>query len=580
MSMKIFLGIFDDNKNTNIIDRISQALNEKYVECHIDYSEPLDAEELLEQNKYDLIIADTTVVRQSVIKTLNEMSCPFLYIAPELKVQLPKNMILMNGHQDILNWINQQKVTNEDLAKSLKNNTLMKKNVTTKKEVENREETIAVDKTDDFDEKQQVVTQSDVNHSMADQKQNKSHQATSQSTGKSSSDNKVSDKNRKELDELDIHSEQKPIYFDELYGEAIHLVLRERVASVKLLQETFKLSFAEGSELINMMEKDGVVSPFEKGKQREVLLDPIKTEDFAKNPMITGALEDDQSNYIGKQVSNTAFVTPTYNLHKTIGIWSPQGRTGATTLTMNLAMYLGKLKYNVAVLEGISNKQSLKLNLQRFTDIPEGWESWAKTLFKTEIDEKEALKVQWVYNNVSWLPLNGQDPALEWNYNKLFSYINNVKKYNLVFVDFPGGYMDEYSLYNLDYIDELWVVMDNNINQLKEIKKYIHGLVQEEEKREAIPMKLICNQDFPFSQSEDYGKVLEIPLLAAIPSLSIETQKNLFQRKPLIEYPEIKSKISPAFEKIRSELSVKPEEDAIRKKRPFLDKIIKHFIKN
>lgn len=615
MSIKVFLGIKkqEDNK---IIEEITKALEDKYIECHIDKSNAIEAKKLLQNNQYDLIIADNKVVPSLSIFEVANIQCPFLYISPAYNEGGKKNLIVINNNSSVLDWIKKQKVTTEDLAKSLRNKELIqaKKNkdhissiknednritVDTvnrqdkenhsdstnkskiKKESSNKESTKFVPSDNSKGEDTPPTNQADSNGKKGSSDQNKKKEIKKDSDlpqpNKSKGERVEEDKKSNEKEE---EKNAKPSYFNELYDEAVRLVLQQRTASVNMLQNTFKLGFQEGSELLALMEQNGIVSPYEKGKARKVLVEVSNNDtEVINSSLIVGPLEDDESDYIGKKVSNTVFATPTYNLHRVIGVWSPQGGKGTTTFIMNFAMYLGKLKYNVAVLEGISNRQSLKLNLQRFTDVPEGWDSWAKTHFKSEVDEEEALRVQWVYNNVSWLPLNDKDPSLNWNYNKLFSYINNVKKYNLVFVDFPGGYMDQYSLYNLDYIDELWIIMDNNINQMKEFKRHIHSLVQAGTKREAIPTKLICTHEYYFSECEDYGAEMELPLLTSIPSLNIEAQKNLFQKKPLIEYPKIKKKLLPSFETIRSQLNVKPDEKIILKKKPLLAKIQKFLLK-
>lgn len=76
---------------------------------------------------------------------------------------------------------------------------------------------------------------------------------------------------------------------------------------------------------------------------------------------------------------------------------------------------------------------------------------------------KDIEKTHWIYNNVQWYPLDKHDPSLEWTDNTLKYYIEAKQKSSTVFIDLPGGYMDEYSRYTLNYIDELWVIMDNDI---------------------------------------------------------------------------------------------------------------------
>jgi S-DNA-T family DNA segregation ATPase FtsK/SpoIIIE len=59
---------------------------------------------------------------------------------------------------------------------------------------------------------------------------------------------------------------------DELYPQAVRLVLEAKTASVSLLQRRLRVGYTRAARLIDMMEESGIVGPYEGSKPREVLL--------------------------------------------------------------------------------------------------------------------------------------------------------------------------------------------------------------------------------------------------------------------------------------------------------------------
>ena len=59
---------------------------------------------------------------------------------------------------------------------------------------------------------------------------------------------------------------------DPLFEEAKRLVIRHQVASVSMLQRHFKIGYARAGRLIDMLERAGIVGPFEGSKARKVLV--------------------------------------------------------------------------------------------------------------------------------------------------------------------------------------------------------------------------------------------------------------------------------------------------------------------
>ncbi len=59
---------------------------------------------------------------------------------------------------------------------------------------------------------------------------------------------------------------------DELYEEAVNLVLQTKHASVSLLQRRLGLGYSRAARIIDMMEEEGVVGPLQGSKPREILV--------------------------------------------------------------------------------------------------------------------------------------------------------------------------------------------------------------------------------------------------------------------------------------------------------------------
>lgn len=60
---------------------------------------------------------------------------------------------------------------------------------------------------------------------------------------------------------------------DDLYDEAVNLVVQEQTASISFLQRKLKIGYARAGRLIDEMEENGVVSGYEGSKPRKVLKD-------------------------------------------------------------------------------------------------------------------------------------------------------------------------------------------------------------------------------------------------------------------------------------------------------------------
>ena len=59
---------------------------------------------------------------------------------------------------------------------------------------------------------------------------------------------------------------------DELFDEAVEIVVSSGQASVSMLQRRLKLGYSRAARLVDQMEERGIVGPFEGSKPRQVLI--------------------------------------------------------------------------------------------------------------------------------------------------------------------------------------------------------------------------------------------------------------------------------------------------------------------
>lgn len=64
---------------------------------------------------------------------------------------------------------------------------------------------------------------------------------------------------------------------DEIYEEAVRLVLQTKQASVSMLQRKLGVGYTKAARLIDMMEDDGIVGPYQGSKPRDILVDSLES---------------------------------------------------------------------------------------------------------------------------------------------------------------------------------------------------------------------------------------------------------------------------------------------------------------
>ena len=60
--------------------------------------------------------------------------------------------------------------------------------------------------------------------------------------------------------------------YDELFDEAVQIVLENDAASTSLLQRRMKIGYGRAARLLDMMEEKGIVGPPRGSKPREIIL--------------------------------------------------------------------------------------------------------------------------------------------------------------------------------------------------------------------------------------------------------------------------------------------------------------------
>jgi len=61
---------------------------------------------------------------------------------------------------------------------------------------------------------------------------------------------------------------------DDLYWDAVHLVIGQRQASISFLQRRLRLGYPKAARFVDMMEQDRIIGPGDGAKPREVLVGP------------------------------------------------------------------------------------------------------------------------------------------------------------------------------------------------------------------------------------------------------------------------------------------------------------------
>jgi S-DNA-T family DNA segregation ATPase FtsK/SpoIIIE len=94
----------------------------------------------------------------------------------------------------------------------------------------------------------------------------------SKDTGKSSKGASAMNVAFPDLDEGNSSSSEPPEEIDEMFTQAVDVILETGMASVSMLQRRLKLGYSRAARLVDQMEEKGIVGPFEGSKPRKVLI--------------------------------------------------------------------------------------------------------------------------------------------------------------------------------------------------------------------------------------------------------------------------------------------------------------------
>lgn len=242
------------------------------------------------------------------------------------------------------------------------------------------------------------------------------------------------------------------------------------------------------------------------------------------------------------------FTKQRFEKNQTIGIWSPKHQIGVTTLTANFAFYLAQNKIYTAVLEGLTTNYALKDWLKRYTSIPPGWNSFGSTLHTDK--NNESANVEWKYRNVLFLPLDTKDSQYEWNADSMATYMLSSNVIDVTLVDLPTGEMASHTRDSLHYLNELWIVVNDDHQDFVAWKSYIQKL----QKEVGIPFHLIFNKAYSFSQQKRLAKELNLPLITSIPGMEEEVLRNHYENIPLFFKESVQERLLTPYHEMASHL--------------------------
>ncbi|PKH11709.1 hypothetical protein [Planomicrobium sp. MB-3u-38] len=232
--------------------------------------------------------------------------------------------------------------------------------------------------------------------------------------------------------------------------------------------------------------------------------------------------------------------------NKTIGVWSPLPAVGVTSFLINFSLFLSENKVHTAVLEGLSWKYIINQWLKRHSTIPDKWVSLAHNLNAAE----PLGNSEWLYRGVKFFPIHRDDLQRRYTPESIKAYHCMTEIYDVTLVDMPTGEMHEITNESLKYMDELWIIVCDRIQQLRSWKDYIKKI----EKTHNIPIHLIHNQMIDESKPDSISKMMELPMLATIPALWEETAKNYYQNKPLYLQKKVQPILEPHYHQLATHL--------------------------
>ncbi|MEB2301608.1 hypothetical protein LAV72_18555 [Lysinibacillus xylanilyticus] len=250
--------------------------------------------------------------------------------------------------------------------------------------------------------------------------------------------------------------------------------------------------------------------------------------------------EEDPLHIRKRNIQKKLFANQQWSDHKIIGLWSPTGKTGVSLTTINLALSFAEQRIYTTVLEALNPLPNLKTHISRYSAAPNNWVSYASCIQ----EEYEPKKASWIYQNVVFLPSTQDDLQYTWNPPLIEAYMTTSKIADVTFVDFPSGRLAEYSLDALNYVDELWILFDDNYPALLKWKNYLSGLSQDYQ----VQLYGIMGRTYEFSQPAKISQEIGIPLLTTIPALDREIMNHYYEKEPLWTNNSVREALLPSYQ--------------------------------
>lgn len=334
------------------------------------------------------------------------------------------------------------------------------------------------------------------------------------------------------------HDENNGIYAFETFYEAqeflkqidngqIPLEFKERVCLQD--QEEKQKKSEHGVNKDNLIENQENQLNNEKESKSEGVA-PEKIVTVTTKDLKQESITDQKRNFHARELQKQLFSPYQRTNHKMIGVWSPVHSSGVTTIVFNFALFLAKHRIDIAVIEGVGNAEHILKEewLERYTNVPTNWISYAKALQTEDLTNKN---VNWIYKDVKYFPFDREDKLINWDKSLLELYMTTTKMVDVTIVDYSTGELSSLNRQSLSYLDELWIVGDHRYLTYYSWKNYICQLKDHFN----LPIHLIMNQTYEASPSIQFSKDLSVPLLASIPSIHEAISLSHLGKTPLYE---------------------------------------------
>ncbi|GLO68302.1 MULTISPECIES: hypothetical protein [Oceanobacillus] len=497
-----------------------------------------DKEQLLrflQQDEFDLLIIDNTLITEDEIKNTNPNGRVWL-IDPNLSSKT------VNGQFCI--W-NSSKDYKQDLFRLGMSNPMKNS-----KKVSLDENSSHVQEVDRLETKQmEGILKEELNNDSADQTKEKYKQSINKNSQReisSLSDNQkeILASQGKDIEDKKSENEKKMpdpdatiISIAPPYPNEISESVQTRLIEAKKMQLKLQPEMEEKEKRIVDLEPY-VNEYFHLVSYREF----IKQMD--KRLLATLKMKD----YINMNQSRS---------NKSIGVWSPNRQIGVTTFVMNFAFYIGQQKrLPISVMEALREDPIMFKELERIAPkkhvFPKKWYSYV-TYVNTckDIDEPQSdLLASSVidFKGVYWFPLG------KGNVDYKNSVIDDIPYYifvsnpqDVVIVDLPNGELKKDTRETLKHLNELWILMDGSTDMIFGYKDYIKKMKLD---NPHLSIYIIFQNYFPIVAEKLIRDTFDYPVLATLPDLNNEVRKNKYEHMSVMDNPNIESLLSNSFHDI------------------------------